>query len=466
MGSIRGPNGQHADLPKKDSLELQLVVATQEEHIHQQKVNCVEWKGALSPEAYLRREEHLIRQDLSKDGALTPWALVYQPEGSDKRQIVCGCETLRKKALVGSKDGKVQEVVSHGVGSVFCPPEFRGRGYAGRMMADLGKKLKSWQADNGKHVLFSVLYSDIGKQFYAARGWQGFPSAHVSLPAASPKADGLPSVHMLKSQDLAELCAIDDKLVRTRLSTSSGEDRTAVALLPDTETMQWHHAREEFVGKELLGKPPVIKGAITGEKGSRVWCYWTRVWTNPQEEGENTLHILRLVIEDEAFSDFAPASTETTAKIKGSQTAKAIAALFAAAQTEAAQWDMHEVQIWNPTSTTLAAAQLLNGKAAVDHRQDESITSLRWYGEGSWENVDWVCNENLLHVLRLVIENEASSNLAPAPAKSTVKMRGSQTAEAITVLLATAQTEAAHWEMHEMQIWNPTLIYLSDLIES
>ncbi|KAK3706947.1 hypothetical protein LTR37_012446 [Vermiconidia calcicola] len=392
MGSIVVSNGHHADLPKKDSPKLQLVVATQEEHIHQQKANSVEWKGALSPEAYLRREEHLISQELSKDGALTPWALVY-PEGSDKRQIVCGCETLKKKALVGSKDGKVEEVVVHGVGSVFCPPEFRRRGYAGRMMAELGKRLESWQADNGKHVLFSVLYSDIGKQFYAARGWQAFPSAHVSLPAVSSKADGLPSVHMLKSQDLAELCAIDEKLIRSRLSKSNAGDRTPVALLPDTETMQWHHAREEFVGKELLGKQPVVKGAITGEKGSRVWCYWTRVWTNPQEEGDNTLHILRLVVEDEAFSDLAPASAESTAKMKGSQTFKAIAALFAAAQTEAAQWGMHEVQIWNPTSTTLAAAQMLNGKAAVEHRQDESITSLRWYGKGSWENVDWVCNE-------------------------------------------------------------------------
>ena len=29
--------------------------------------------------------------------------------------------------------------------------------------------------------------------------------------------------------------------------------KTAVALIPDLETMQWHHAREEFVGQEVHG---------------------------------------------------------------------------------------------------------------------------------------------------------------------------------------------------------------------
>ena len=260
-------------------------------------------------------------------------------------------------------------------------------------MSNLGKVLKTWQDNETSQTLFSILYSDIGKDFYAARGWQPFPSAHVALPATSSTADGLPPVRMLKSDDLAELCEIDEKLIRSRLTKVKGGDQPAVALVPDVQTLRWHHAREEFVAQELFHKNPTVKGAVVGEPGSRVWCIWNRVWTNPQEDAPNTMHILRLVVEDESFSDFAPASQEGATRETNSATARAIAALFAAAQNEAEPFGMKEVSIWNPTSTTLAAAQLLNPKAGVEHRQEESITSLLWYGEGSWENVDWICNE-------------------------------------------------------------------------
>jgi hypothetical protein len=75
----------------------------------------------------------------------------------------------------------------------------------------------------------------------------------------------------------------------------------AVALVPNIETIQWHHARENFVGMELHGKAPEVKGAIIGsEKGKRIWCLWTRMWYNndPANAKGNTLHILRLVVED------------------------------------------------------------------------------------------------------------------------------------------------------------------------
>ena len=391
MGSIGLSNG-HTDLPNRNSPDIHLVIGTQEENDAQQKVNSTEWRGALSEEAYLRREGHLSNQDLTRDGGLTGWALVYQPEGSSKRQVLCGCETIRKKALVG-KNGKVEEVAAHGVGSVFCPQENRGKGYAARMMAELGMKLENWQMNDGKRVLFSVLYSDIGKQFYARNGWQPFPSSHVALASAAISHIDLPYVRQLKSEDVPELCDIDSKLTRQRLAKQKDSSRSAVALIPDVATIRWHHAREEFIGNELFKKTPVIKGAVTGEVGARVWCYWTRVWTNPQEEAPNTLHILRLVVEDQNFSDFAPASEEGVANVKTSRTAKSIAALFTSAQAQAAEWKMGEVQIWNPTSTTLAATRLLDDSSKVDHRENESITSLRWYGEGSWENVDWVCNE-------------------------------------------------------------------------
>ena len=57
----------------------------------------------------------------------------------------------------------MENSVSHGIGSVFCNPEYRGRGYAQRMMAELGKKLDTWNQGQGTKTYFTVLYSDIGK---------------------------------------------------------------------------------------------------------------------------------------------------------------------------------------------------------------------------------------------------------------------------------------------------------------
>lgn len=54
----------------------------------------------------------------------------------------------------------VEEVVAHGIGSVFTPPECRGKGYARIMLTLLGERLKY---HNGEAAGFSALYSDIGK---------------------------------------------------------------------------------------------------------------------------------------------------------------------------------------------------------------------------------------------------------------------------------------------------------------
>ena len=133
---------------------------------------------------------------------------------------------------------------------------------------------------------------------------------------------------------------------------------------------------------------------MIGDKdGSRVWAYFTRVWANPHEQAPSTLHILRLVIEDDSLSDFASANVEDAKALRDTHVAQAISTIFKVAQSEAARWDMHQVLLWNPSSAALAAAQLIDPNATVDHRDSESITSLRWYGSGSWKDVTWICNE-------------------------------------------------------------------------
>lgn len=155
-------------LPKGDSPTLALVHPTGKEQLIQSTLNGAEWRGALSLAAYLRREATLSQQALTRDGGITYWILVdtalknnpLDPD-SGTRLPLASCETYRKKALVW-RDGKLQEVVSHGIGSVFCGQHLRKRGYAQRLMTELGKTLRTHQTDE-KECLFTILYSDIGK---------------------------------------------------------------------------------------------------------------------------------------------------------------------------------------------------------------------------------------------------------------------------------------------------------------
>lgn len=198
----------------------------------------------------------------------------------------------------------------------------------------------------------------------------------------------------LKSEDLAYLCEADEHSLLSQVSKS---DKPTVALVPDLATMSWHHAREEFVAQELFGRTPDVKGAIvTTEAGHQAWCIWTRVWASPGDKHGHTLHILRLVVEDgdgSAQHDFSPATEDGVAAVQSLPAVKAVAALFAAAQKQAAEWDMRAVEFWNPNNVALAAARKLDKKVSVEAREKESICSLRWYGKGTGEDVQWVCNE-------------------------------------------------------------------------
>lgn len=185
-------------------------------------------------------------------------------------------------------------------------------------------------------------------------------------------------------------------MLRERVAQRSLGGKAAVAIIPDVETFRWHHTREDFVGQELHGKTPVVKGAMVEDAaGKRTWCIWTRMWynSNPEEAKGNVLHILRLVHEDASDGDEAAASEEGANAAQGSHAAASVAALLVVAQAEAGKWGMGEVDIWNPTSCTLAAARMLDSSAQVVHREKESIASLRWYGEKADEQVEWMSNE-------------------------------------------------------------------------
>jgi GNAT superfamily N-acetyltransferase len=396
------------DLPHNSSPSLVLSPTTPSERHLQLTLNGASWRGALSLPSYILREEHLANQDCHKDGGLTSWALVDSLDPK-LRRVLCGCETYRKKALVAKKIGaerEVKEVTVYGIGSVFCPKEFRGMGYAGRLMKDVAKRVETeWSVvvegldenDEGEATPFSMLFSDIGKQFYKSLGWEPYPSMHLSIPAREihqHKAT-LPTCAKVKrvfAEDIEELCKLDESQLKRSLTSSTSSQDTLVALTPRVETMRWHHAREEFVGQDLLGEAPIVKGAIVGVEGQRTWCIWTRMWYNPDAKSAagNTLYILRIVAEGINTIDWEKNKIlESEAQQQTDQVVK----LLEIANEEASRWGCERVEIWNPNEVVIQAGRLISEDAILEERSSLGIPSLRWHGQQPKDGVAWISNE-------------------------------------------------------------------------
>ncbi|KAG9768700.1 hypothetical protein KCU88_g7120, partial [Aureobasidium melanogenum] len=372
--------------PPANSPDLVLVPATPTEGVQADLLNNEEWKGPLTLEQYLRREAILQSVDLTKDGRITGWILTSTslPANEDgTRPIFASCETYPKHGYV-AKDGKVDKVQAHGIGSVFTRPEYRGKGYAGRMMADLGKRLETWQQVDGQINPFSVLYSDIGRNFYAKHGWKAYPSTHIHfapLPPAEYEAarGSLPAVEDLSAAELKQIPTIDYLEQRLQQLSGSRTGTVHVAVRPDSEHFQWHFAREEYY-HEVLGKAePKIKGAIHRDTG--LGLVWLRKYAADPKEWR--LYILHTVL---------PPSVENSP-----DTQAVMAALLARAQREAHEWDLPVgVEVWNPSDLVIAAAKKLkreeHEEVKIVTRDMDHICSLRWAAGGN-EEVVWVANE-------------------------------------------------------------------------
>ncbi|KAH7319881.1 hypothetical protein B0I35DRAFT_222531 [Stachybotrys elegans] len=342
------------------------------------------WGGSLSVQNYLKREEDGFKFPLARDGGLVPWILTDGTVETN-RPVLSSCETLRKRALIRTKDGVVKEGWVYGVASVFTLPEYRGKGYASTLLSLLGREIPK-RKEEGGDVMFSVLFSDIGKTFYAKLGWAPFESNHIEMPVRNPRSETADGTSPISLDDVPGLAALDEKLLRAKFIAAEGSQaKTRVAILPDADTMLWHMYREDFMCQHTLSRKAVVRGAMyapPSRAGGRVWALWTRgLYGGAAAPEKNTLYILRLAIEDEdGMSD--------------EELGEALRQIFEAAQKEAQDWLCAKIEMWNPNERIRG---LLEGVAEFGAkfvvREKDEISSLRWFGEGSEENVEWVSNE-------------------------------------------------------------------------
>ncbi|KAJ9617391.1 hypothetical protein H2204_013813 [Knufia peltigerae] len=375
--------------PYSQSPDLSLEPATLLEYVQTAYLNADEWKGPLTMAQYLDRETYLQEVELTENGGITGWILTsatlpVNPDGS--RPILASCESIHVRAYI-ARGGKLERVRAHGIASVYTRPEYRGKGYAGRMMADLGKRLETWGQPEQQRSPFSVLFSDIGPNFYAKHGWNVFPSNHIHLAPVDrltydTTRTALPVVEDLTLSDLQQIPAADYLEQRLLAQSRDNPDSTFVSIRPDMAHFIWHFVRDEFQTK-LLGKgDPKIKGAIHRDTGiALVWC---RVYA--AQEKDFQLHILHSIVPD---------SVRNSPKAQA-----AMAALLLRAQLEANLYGMTAgVEVWDPSDLTISAAQHLRGeeqgRVEVVTRDKEHLCSLRWTANPSGQDQDlvWLANE-------------------------------------------------------------------------
>ncbi|TGJ85411.1 hypothetical protein E0Z10_g3379 [Xylaria hypoxylon] len=441
MGSL--PADAH--YPDASDRSLVLTHPTAAEKEQTWRLNHGEWGGPLDLATYLEREPFLASTPLAADGGMLHWILTdaspaQSTAQNEKRRVLASCETIRKRVLYVSRSGgEVREGLGYGIGSVYTYPEFRGKKYAARMLRELGVVLKTWPEeehlrkkdsqtrgqDNGasdgsrpgeqsnaqtklqmaesKEAVCSALWSDIGKRFYASKGWPVFASGHVEFPSSS--LSSLPGICSLLEQsaqphktsltlapvntsNLAQLCAEDEAQIRAELVQHAREThRTAFAFAP------------EYDASEVRGMIATVTNPTNGaaepdatkaEEKTRMWAVWTRNYgadaaSNP---AQNTLYILRLVIDN---TGTAPSDAKALQL--------AFDAVLHSALDAARTWHCGAVHLWNPTP----AVRALIAGSGVAHRfvdrEVDSIPSMMWYGPDGAKNekeedaVDWIANE-------------------------------------------------------------------------
>ena len=371
---MESDHDEMASLPSSPSPSLILTHPTPSEVYKTHELSSVEWAGPLTKEQYIENE-HQLASLLN----ITHWILTQADRSPDQRVILASCETIRKRCFVKCKDSGARRAIVQAVAAVFCEPEMRGQGYAGKMLKELGSRLQEDIVD-GKETecVGSVLWSDIGPKYYADLGWLPFPSTHIEIPA-SP---GPPTVNTraILPEEIADLCAEDQATLFNCLRSFDSSKKRFI-VVPDHRTMLWHHRKENYICQKLFGRHPNVKGAMASEAGARVWAIWTRGFYGPVDDpgSGNKLHVLRLV------------AKHSNPENLGRQI-ECLKAVLQAAQREAEDWRLGVVEIWNPDERTRVLIEQMRIEYRYVERQHEGIPSLMLFGDDRGD-VEWIVSE-------------------------------------------------------------------------
>lgn len=177
---------------------MELRLATPEECRARDRLTHEAWGSPLSVEEFCDREERLRATPWSR-ASLRSWLLA---RGSE---VLASCETYRMESRIGAQRGW-----TFGIASVFVERALRGRGYAQKLLRQVGELL----AAEGAQA--SILYSEVGPALYARLGWVARPAATRAWGARA--GEGLPAERVDEAEVATLLAAADGRPLRYRVT--------------------------------------------------------------------------------------------------------------------------------------------------------------------------------------------------------------------------------------------------------
>ncbi|KAK7740720.1 hypothetical protein SLS53_005188 [Cytospora paraplurivora] len=341
------------------------------------RLNGEAWAAPISIDDYIAREYHLSQQDLSKEGRCTYWVLTHK---DDPTHVVASCESFKKTVFIAGHGTGINngflETTGYVVASVYTNPRYRRLGMAAYMLQKLQEHM-----DTDSEC--SVLYSDIGKLYYANLGWDVFPSDQATIYLQSGDFSvSQPAARYLTLEELMPLCDQDVAQVKTKFQRlASDHHKTHVAFSPSYAQISWLLVREQFMAGILFKREIERRGAISSN--GRSWIYWEHDWRGKQ------LKVLKIV---NLESD-----PETGVTVMDEAKIWDIVELLQAAAAEAAEWGLQKVLLWNPDDNTTRGIKGFHNYHAeeadvVFDERNSSIPSLRWKGGRGKDDTIWEDN--------------------------------------------------------------------------
>lgn len=313
--------------------------------------NYLEWGRGLTKEQYLAREQHLGSQPPCQNKNISYWRLEILDEATGEWKMASSCETLNRPAFYKVKGKPVQETTSISIGAVFTPEEYRGKGYARKLLNHVIEQFDIKDGDFKHHFeslndeqfqnSFSVLWSDVG-HYYDSFGYKLSTNLELVIPLTSePIKEKLDSkIEWFTEDDVAKFSDADQKQFMDDLDHLTEQDGIPRAVIkPSKEVHQMTHARAHFVApllrSHLVDKKPeeITKKIKTveyfGAKCGPVQMLWT------QDIGNNKLNVIRVMVDSQVRDSIAP-----------KQVLESIVALLEAAAHDAKKWELSKITMW------------------------------------------------------------------------------------------------------------------------
>lgn len=290
-------------------------------------------------------------------------------------------------------DYKSESQVGYGVASVFTPPQNRGKGYAKHMMRLLHWVLalassfsatfpEEWGQPPaipegfGTGVV-SVLYSDVGREFYKAAGpvpgedgWVVGPHvittwnlATSSLNASNDTASGW---RLLGKEQLQELWERDSELIIDETpSNLSSTNKKAFTFLPRKGLGEYLYRRTDWFVNKMEDSPK----------------YWGM---------ESKLNVGNTFVSwsYEMYPGHPKTLLVTRLRCPRAMLAELISVLVGYAK----ELGIDKVQAWNLSDELKEECSKIGGDS-VD--AEEHLASAKWYGKGD-STVEWLNSEKLV----------------------------------------------------------------------